>query len=549
MGAKILKDYPTIFAWSDTYGNDDQSEPQTKVAIAGVTAALNAVKAGVGIVSGIFSAASSIKNLLSNDDEQDNFDQIMKGIEEIQKEVNDVKVNTNEILTLLEDAPYKDQIGRKVTMLKNLWDEAESAIKTMNAYLEDFEAGEITEDYANEQIVMTVKNWGEERTIPDGTVSHEMLPAIEELLKDFSSISLGSGKPETFPEIVRKHVQSYVAFDHLGYGQRATLIRFYQFSLAPAYYLYKLYRCNVDKMKDDNPKYWQEIYDKNEQEFKEIDDLIKKDSSNMNLAYEHYRVFRPNLSTRDEVTYFKPEVLGPYNFAKWIDNHYSVNDNPRAWFPGNNYENRFETNSTKMWNEVTGTSGDNEYLQKNLGNLGAHLDYVGINSEYPDSSLYNVLKYEGQFIGSHLYKEAVPMDGDKYEFHYFHWWPRETQIISSKYRLRWTAREGETAYQIRSFDNRWNCFKIVANEFHGDYSLFVDFGMESSRKENGECENIVFYENVPTDGQIYLDNSLSVYSFGSLKTPSTKEKYYTKNTKHCFGILEHYDTTINPIYE
>ena len=545
MGQKLLRVYPTVFAWSDAYDNDP-SDPQTRAGIAGVTAALNAVKAGVGVVSGIFSAANSIKKLLSSEDEQKKLDQIMEGIEDIQTEVGEVKVNTNEILNLLEDAPYQEQIGKKVTMLTHLWDEATMAMKTMNAYLHDFEAGKITEDYANNQIIKTVKNWGEERSISDGAVSHKMLPAIEELLQDFSALSLGGGKPETFPEIARKHVQSYVAFDNQGYGHRAGLMRFYQFSLAPAYYLYKLYRFNVDEMKDDNPKYWQEIYDKNEQEFKNIDDLIKKDSTNMNLAYEHYRVFRPNLSTRNEATYYKANVTGPFNFAKWIDNHVGNTENPRAYFPGDNYKDRFETYSNKLWCETTGIEGDHEYLMNKSGQItiAGHDDYVAIHSEFPDSSLYNVLKYEGQFVGSHLYGETVKMDGGTYTFHYFHWWPRDTQIKYSKSSIR-TIFVGETGYQIKSFDNRWMCFKIVCDKIKSTTN-YVNFGMESSRKENGECENIVFYENVPIYGQLYDKSSLDNQKrYGHLMTARSE----TKNTKHCFGILEYYDTTNNPIYE
>ena len=546
MGDKLLAKYPMVFAWSDTYGYSDPSEPQTKVAIAGVTAALNAVKAGVGVVSGIFSAANSIKKLLSSEDEQKKLDQIMEGIDEIKTEVGEVKVNTNEILNLLEDAPYKEQIGKKVTMLTHLWDEATMALKTMNEYVDDFEAGKITEDYANEQIIKTVKDWGEERSISDGSVSHEMLPAIEELLQDFSSLSLGGGRPETFPEIARKHVQSYVAFDNQGYGHRAGLMRFYQFSLAPAYYLYKLYRFNVDEMKDDNPKYWQEIYDKNEQKFKNIDDLIKKDSTNMNLAYEHYRVFRPNLSARNEVTYFNAKVSGPYNFAKWIDNHFWSNGQAYAWFPGDNTYDKFETYSNKMWSETTGITGDHEYLMNKSGQIpiASHNDYLAILSEFPDSSLYNVLKYEGQFVGSHLYGETVKMDGGTYTFHYFHWWPRDTQIKFGKSSHR-TIFVGETGYTIKNFDNRWMCFKIVCDKVESKTD-YVNFGMESSRKENGECENIVFYENVPVDADLYDKYDFQEKeNFGYVKSPSDN----TKNTKHCFGILEHYDSTNNPIYE
>ena len=541
----MLKDYPTVFAWSDTYGDGDPSEPQSKVAIAGVTAALNAVKAGVGIVSGIFSAANSLKSLLTSVDEQSKFDKIMEGIEEIKTEVSEVKVNTNQILNLLEDAPYKEQIGKKVTMLKYLWDEATLALKTMNEYLEDFEAGKITEDYANDQIVKTVKNWAEERSISDGAASHEMLPAIEELLKDFSAVSLGSGKTETFPEIVRKHVQTYIAFDNMGYGHRAGLMRFYQFSLAPAYYLYKLYRCNVDTMKDDNPKYWQELFDKNEQEFKDIDDLIKKDSTNMNLAYANYRVFRPNLSTRNEVTYFKAKVTGPFNFAKWLDNHSLT-----AWFPGNNYNDRFETYMNKMWCETTGVTGDHEYLMNKSGqmSIASHDDYVAIHSEYPDSSLYNVLKYEGQFVGSHLYNENVSMDGGSYKFHYFHWWPRDTQIKWKKESLM-TFLVVETGYYIKSSDNRWMCFKIVGSRKEGGRThLCTDFGMESSRKENGECENVVFYENVPINSNMYTFDDAHYKNLGILNM-SVNAGVKRQNTKHCFGILEHYDTVNNPIYE
>ena len=266
----------------------------------------------------------------------------------------------------------------------------------------------------------------------------------------------------------------------------------------------------------------------------------------MNLAYEHYRVFRPNLSTRNEVMYFKPEVTGPIIFSRWIHNHYWANQEPHAWFPGDNYKGRFETWSINMWNEVTGIGGDKDYLMDNLGYLGSHDDYVAIHSEYPDSSIYNVLKYEGGFVGSHLYKEAVSINDDNFEFHYFHWWPRETVINWNKESIR-TLFVGETGYKVKSFDNRVMCFKIYCNEMSGNRGL-VNFAMESSLNENCACEDVVFYENLEVYEELYNKNSgRDIQNFGAIY--SMDDNGRAKNTKQCFGILRHYDTEVNPIYE
>jgi len=80
-----LAKYPVSFAWSDKY----YEEPQTK---GGVTVALQAVKAGVGIVSGALSATNSLKKLITNEGgkELDYFNQIIDGIEQLQEDINKV---------------------------------------------------------------------------------------------------------------------------------------------------------------------------------------------------------------------------------------------------------------------------------------------------------------------------------------------------------------------------------------------------------------------------------------------------------------------------
>jgi len=327
-----------------------------------------------------------------------------------------VRTNTQKILNELEDAQNQVQISRKLNRLDGVWTSSTRRISNIETYVKQYGDGKITEEEANKYIKNTISNWALEDKASDGENAQDMLSTVEQLLADFNSVSVKGQKAKSFPQIVREHVQTYVAFDHLGYQQRASLIRYYQFVMAPAYYLYKLYRIDVDEARNTDPIGWQSKNETYEGYFNGMNALVTADSLNMNKAYENYRVFRPNLTNKGMVIYYKSKILGPYDFGRWIDQNRNI-----AFSPPDNYKNKYEDHSVRMWNEVTKITGD-----KSL--LATHDDYVRIYSEYPDSSLYNVLKYEGGFIGSRLYKEKVTMNGYDTEFHYFHWWPRDLQV-------------------------------------------------------------------------------------------------------------------------
>lgn len=511
----VLAKYPVSFAWSSKYNE----EPQTK---GGVTAALQAVKAGVGIVSGALSATNSLKKLITNEGgkELGYFSQIINGVEQLQEDMNTVLLRTNAILNAINDQTTKNYLTKCNTRLSNIWEQTLIYIQSVDEYLELYENGEMAEEDVERQLKTTLVMWSKQ-TVSNGESYETMVSAVENMINDFLSTNVGDAGilSEPYTTTVRRHVQAYIAFDHIGYGDRANMIRYYQFSLAPAYYLWKLYRNNADPTKEAAYVTWKNLVQKCDNDFISMKELISADSLHMNQAYEKYRVFRPNLSTQDEVYYYKKKLTGPFDFGKWVSSHYWDTDakKARAFFPPDDYNNKFTDYMEKMWNETTGI--------KDRSDLVIVDDFRRLMAEYPGISIYEIIKEYGDFEGAHLYEEKVNNNAYYQAF----WTNRGT-------RISYSMRSYSDYEMVKEVSNYWNSLRMVSynqssSYFYGDFS--IDFLTNS-----GDTALSEFYTGTPMYGR--RGKSGSTYDnanhWGAIEGADSGG---TKNNR-CYVYLEHY---------
>jgi len=470
---------------------------------------IDAVKSGVSIISGVCSIACSIQKLINGSEEdhtEEYFNQIMEGLDGISGAVSDVNSRTQKILGLLKEAPYQNYIDKTNNEIQAIWEPTTTTYSGIKFFMNLYNEGKISESDFNEQVVFLLKDW-----VQKAYSGEDMPTLVTRRLREFSSVTV-DGTTQTFPQISKKHCNSYTSFDHQAYDDRAGLNRYNEFVLSAAYYIDQLARtCDAIKYNSQYFHYSDSV--KFRGYLENMIAIVKQDSINMDNAYSKYRVFH-NCSDETEI-YLKNKAIAPVDFYGWL-----IDNKKNCWFPGDNYDGKLVTNFDRMWKECTGLSKNNNITEE---------DFKAIYNEfnpYNNSnhvSLYSVVRDTATISNVRKFEESVSTKNGSAKNYLMFW--REKKEINSGDKEKY---DKSKFYTHPSYDY-YNTF------------FFHNPGWNSSNEGNTSWFAV---ETALDDSANRIETFWTKYSY--IETAWYTDSSYEETNKKEYGIYKGEGAKTNP---
>lgn len=239
-------------------------------------------------------------------EEKSEMQELMEQIAIIEESLDDITDKANEIMSLLQNAAYQEEVAETNNMLKEMCTRSLETLKNINKVFQDNE--EFTEE-VSDKVKFYADKW---YNYSYGGDKYETL--TRRLLDDFQGKYIaGSMESLPYPLILKKCTKSYRIWEDDTYADRMQYMRAYEVTSGLCMVMLNYYRSNC--MPDGD-----ELNRQNDSnDYVKMQNMITADSTTMAKAFNSYRAFKdPSKDEGKQITYLQINPV-VYNFSDFLE--------------------------------------------------------------------------------------------------------------------------------------------------------------------------------------------------------------------------------------